>query len=643
MRSQSKRTRLASSLLALGVFALTFSSSENVVDAQAVVGVRRTGFTVLNDALYIQGGFDVSTSNQFISLDLSTSWTSDSPAWSVLKDGQSTSHLALASISAASNGGAKGSILAVGGMGNPQLPAFFSSYDVNAAQWTNLTSVKSPYNYLEGHAMVTDPNTGLIYIIGGYGSNTFNQLSVYDPKAKSMVSQNAATAATSLTDVGAVYCSSRNSILTFGGSRAPPAGTNGLGSSDLNEYDIQSKQWKTMSTSGDVPPARLDHCMASSDDGSKIVLFGGTVDGNTYFDTLYVLDVSTGKWKQGQSASVARTRMACAFHSYQFVAWGGSSGASRTTVLNNIPIVYNLNHGKWVNNYNATEKMEKSGSGALIGGVVAALAIAGGLGFFMYKRKKRRQMEMEAFHSDAAAAAAIGGHEYDDANIKVLASPSIEYQHTTDQYGNYVQNQYPLSNIDLNASPATAGYHLQDGTPAAIPGSPMNYYGGMTATPVIQSPSAAYHTGSYPASPYHGSSGASPYFPGAESPAFPGTSSSSSNYGNPGQNPFSSPDEENYYHPPPTIGGSNAPSSLGTNPFMTATTAVAAVAVATTYRSSPPQQQKDPFQEQPHAAAATPPWSQPQNSFPSPGARAPQLITETPSTSAGYVPPPPPA
>jgi len=218
------------------------------VDAQAIVGSRRMGFTVLNDALYIEGGFDVNPSDQFIALDLSTSWTATSPAWSVLKDGQSTSHLALASISAASNGGAKGSILAIGGMGNPQLPAFFSSYDVNSAQWTNQTSIKAPYNYLEGQAAVSDPNTGLIYIIGGYGNNTFNQLSVYDPKAKSMVSQSAASAVTSLTDVGAVWCSSRNSILTFGGSKAPPAGTNGLGSSDLNEYDIQSKQWKTMVT-----------------------------------------------------------------------------------------------------------------------------------------------------------------------------------------------------------------------------------------------------------------------------------------------------------------------------------------------------------------------------------------------------------
>ena len=254
---------------------------------------------------------------------------------------------------------------------------------------------------------------------------------------------------------------------------------------------------------------------------------------------------------------------------------------------------------------------------------------------------------MDAFHSDAVAAAAIGGgHEYDDDNVKVLASPSMEYQHATDHYGNYVQNDYPLSHIDLNnGGAATAGYHHQDGSPAAIHGSPMNYYGGIAPTPRIQSPSAVYHSDSYPASPYQGSGGASPCYPGAASPAFPGTNSSGSNYGSAGQNPFTSPDEENYFRPPPTIASSIAPSSPGSNPFMTAATAVAAMAVTTTYRGSPPQQQQqDPFQEQPHPAAVSSPWPRPLHSLsPSPGARAPQMISETPSSSVGYIPPPPPA
>jgi N-acetylneuraminic acid mutarotase len=199
------------------------------------------GYTMMDNVLYIQGGFDTVTSSQFVSLDLSSSWSTSSPAWKKLQDGQATTHLAVVPISSASNGGAKGSLLSIGGMGaNP----FFSSYDVSTESWQMLATVKAPYTYLEGHSAVSDPHTGLVYIVGGYGNSTYNLLSVYDPKTKAMVSQASATAATSLTDIGAVWLNSRNTILTFGGTRATPATPQGLG--DLNEYDPSSKTWSTM-------------------------------------------------------------------------------------------------------------------------------------------------------------------------------------------------------------------------------------------------------------------------------------------------------------------------------------------------------------------------------------------------------------
>lgn len=215
------------------------------------VGSRRVGFTTLDDVLYIQGGFDTVTSNQFVSLDLSSSWDTSAPAWTILKDGQSTSHLALASISAGVNGGSKGSILAIGGMpASTGPPNFFAMYDINSASWTNtMNSVKPPYPALEGHAVVSDPNNGLIYMIGGFNGTSapylYNTLSVYDPKSRTMVSQQAGTAATSLTDVAAVWSTQKNSILTFGGSRASPATTNAMGG-EIQEYDVSAKSWKTM-------------------------------------------------------------------------------------------------------------------------------------------------------------------------------------------------------------------------------------------------------------------------------------------------------------------------------------------------------------------------------------------------------------
>ncbi|KAG0221198.1 hypothetical protein BGX31_010104 [Mortierella sp. GBA43] len=368
-------------------------------------------------------------------------------------------------------------------------------------------------------------------------------LSVYDPKSKVTVSASSATAATSLTDVGAVWLNSRNTILTFGGSRAPPASTQGLGSGELNEYDPASKTWNTMSTSGDVPPARLDHCMAASDDGSKVVVFGGTSDNlNEYFNTIYVLDVKNGKWKQGQSASVARTRMACAFHSSQFIAWGGSSSSSRTTMLNNIPIVYNLNNNKWTDNYNADETPKASSSssnvGKLVGALVAMFVIAIGVGYFvMKKRQKRKQAEEDAYRSDALTAAAIQSREdvlHDDSNIKVQVN-SI--------YGNI----YAMSPMD---SQGYASAHSNGSE--KVNSSPYSYSTGTPRT-AQQSPQAVFAQ----------HDGASNPFSSPDDFTHPPTS----HYGSP-----YSAQSTTFYAPPPTSSTKSDPFQVPYSPAYSQTT-----------------------------------------------------------------------
>ncbi|KAI1317414.1 hypothetical protein EDD11_008478 [Mortierella claussenii] len=614
------------------------------------------GFATINDALFIQGGFDVAASSQFVSLDLSTSWSSTSPAWKNRKDGQSTSHLALAPISAASNGGSQGSLLAIGGMGNV---AFFNSYDIASDTWSTLSSVKPPYPTMEGHAAVSDPNTGLVYMVGGYGNNTFNSLSVYDPKSKSMVSQQSASAANSLTDVGAVWVNGRNSVVTFGGSRAPPAGTSGLGGGDLNEYDTASKSWKIMSTSGDVPPARLDHCMAASEDGSKIVLFGGTLDGNVYYNTIYILDVSSGKWKQGTSAPVARTRMACAFHSYQFIAWGGSTGSNRNTMLNNLPIIYNLNSDEWTDSYNANEKVKKSNIGAVVGGVIAFLVIVGTAAFLVVRRRrKRREEDDAAYRADALAAAAISAED-EDHNVKVLAMD--DYGQGAGYGQEYQLHKMDMSDSRYNGVGSVEGYHdglsgttVISGSGGSADGSDHYHYHSTSMSPSGQGSEKL-------SSPYapHSAVAASPF---AMSPAqmysgamLPGSAAGTPYLQSPpvaylhhsnDSNPFVSP--EDYHHPPMPVpqpgylyqGTPTSSTNSSPNPFTTNTTAVATTNVG-------------PFQQQTyHQSPGWPPVLQGQQS-PSPGARAPQVILDSGSNTSdsgsgnvapanGYVPPPPP-
>ncbi|KAF9576160.1 hypothetical protein EC968_010283 [Mortierella alpina] len=639
--SSQHRKRRPILTLPFALSLLFLNSIAPAVDAQAPVGSRRMGFTQLNSMLYIQGGFDTSTTGQFVSLDLSKSWTVSAPAWTTLKDGQSTSHLALASVSAAASGGRStaGTIIAMGGINNPP---FFNSYELSSGTWNNIAGLKPPYATLEGHAAVTDPNTGLVYMIGGNSTNAFNQISVYDPKSQAMVSQHSATAATSLTDVGAVWSTARNSILMFGGSRAPPADTKGLGGADLNEYDPTSKTWKTMSTSGDVPPARLDHCMAASEDGSTIVLFGGS-DGSTYFDSIYILDVSSGKWKQGQSAPVTRTRMACGFHSHQFVAWGGSSGGSRTTMLNNLPIIYNLNDDKWTDEYSATEKQSKSSdTGAIISAVVVVILACVGAGLFIIRRR-RRTREQAALQEDAAASAAAMAAEDNHSNVKVLASPDARHSHymhagAGDHYGAYGVNgnEYPLSKMEINdpyaVAAARARYDGYGSEPATYGGdspgvplsnlgsekgfSPATYYSNSTvagATPNLQSPAAVYQTGM--GSPYQ----PSPYMA----------------YHQADGNPFMSPEDSSLAAlsvPGSSLLGASSTVPSPSNPFMTTTSS------ENEYHHPPPSTTNhDPFQQYP-----APAWNTTYQAMQSPssGARAPQVMPE--DNSGGYVPPPPP-
>ncbi|CAO3566457.1 unnamed protein product [Mortierella alpina] len=623
----------ALSLLCLYTFA-------PAVYGQAPVGSRRMGFTQLDSTLYIQGGFDTSTTGQFVSLDLSKSWTASAPAWTTLKDGPSTSHLALASVSAAASGrrSTAGIIVAMGGINNPP---FLSSYELSSGAWNHNAGLRPPYPTLEGHAAVSDPNTGLVYMIGGNSTNAFNEMSVYDPKSQTMVSQHSATAATSLTDVGAVWSTARNTILTFGGSRAPPADTKGLGGADLDEYDPTTKTWKTMSTSGDVPPARLDHCMAASEDGSIVVLFGGS-DGNAYFNDIYILDVGSSKWKKGLSAPVTRTRMACGFHSRQFVAWGGSSGGSRTTMLNNLPIVYNLNDDKWTDEYSATEKAAKSSSntGTVIGVLVVIILIGASVGFFIIRRR-RRSREQAALQEDAAASAAAMAAEDNHSSVKVLASPDARHSHYMNagaggHYGAYGinGNEYPLSKMEINdpyaVEAARARYDGYGSEPATYDAnstgasqgglgseknfSPATYYTNSTITaitPSLQSSAVVSHPGM--GTPYQ----PSPYLA----------------YHQADGNPFMSPVDS--YVAPLSVPGSSLLAASSTvpspsNPFLTTTSS------ENEYHHPPPSTNPDPFRQYP-----APAWNTSYQAMQSPssGARAPQVIPE--DNSGGYVPPPP--
>ncbi|KAG0023235.1 hypothetical protein BGZ81_008193 [Podila clonocystis] len=613
-------------------YALALVSSLSLATAQAPSGVRRMGYTQLDDKLFIQGGFDTDSSSQFFSLDLSTSWPDSTPVWSELRDGQSTTHLALATTSV----GGKGSLLAIGGYG---APTFFSAYDIGTNTWANISGVRNPYRELEGHAAVTDPSSGLVYIVGGFtntsnGTNTYNSLAVYNPGTKSMVSQQAAASlATSLSDVGAVWSTKRNTMLTFGGSLANPTNPAAVSPGVVNEYDPNSKSWSVMVTSGDVPSARLDHCMVATEDGSKIVIFGGT-DGATYYNDIYILDVEKAKWKRGADSGTSRTRMACGLHSAQFIAWGGSSGSNRNTIFGNTPIIYNLNSDKWVDSYDSSLKLSSGGAGAIVGTVVGVVAAVALVGLWFYRKRKQR-LEEEAYHADAMAAAAIGADDADN-NVKVSLGDAPLHSNTP-YFGAHHGNDYPLSKMEINDSHAVeaareryrkedelSGYHSSGAELMNSP-VPSHYYLQQLKSP--QSPAATYQQGTpYLSNINTGSAYSHSNNPFEDSSQYPNSSTGSTS---PASNPFS-----------------NAHATSGTSEYHPSS------AATTPYMQHSQQHSQDPFEQV--SSPPLPPLQQAQAQVyptysayaaaqamsPSPGARAPQVIPEEGQAPMGYVPPP---
>ncbi|KAF9551799.1 hypothetical protein EC957_004122 [Mortierella hygrophila] len=326
----------------------------------------------------------------------------------------------------------KGFLLSVGGY-PPPLNAFFSAYNLQTGSWTNLTT-PSPYTGLEGHTAVADPATGLVYVMGGFYNTpkVGNLLTVFDPKTAAVMQRMEATDANNMTGGSAVWSTRRKTLLLFEGSRAVGTGeVKGIVQTAIREYDTTVGQWRTFETKGTFPSPRLDACAVESDDGSKIILFGGATDANVILNTIHILDVDSAQWTQGQPAPAVRTQMACAYHSEIFIAFGGTSNQT-AGLYSNQPIVYDVSKNQWVEYYSpstnstgagigagigagtgaddggSTESSQKSNMGLIIGaslGVAVVCAVV--LGYMVQKRRRVRK----AVERDARTAALLSNGE----------------------------------------------------------------------------------------------------------------------------------------------------------------------------------------------------------------------------------------
>ncbi|GJJ74243.1 hypothetical protein EMPS_06601 [Entomortierella parvispora] len=411
-----------------------------------IIPVTQASCARFGDRLYFASGSVITgptnwtTLAQFIAMDLSIAWDADTPVWHTLSNGPK----ALDFPSAFS---ADGNTMVTFRSGVPANgdPASSWLYSVQTNQWSYSKITVAAPNF-GGLFPVTDPTTGLVYVAGGYSSNsnlTLNQMMIYNFTTDSYTLTS--MPANGLIDnfqYQGVWWPKGNSILYYGGYVT--GGT--LNAAQITQFVPSTNAWSTLAVKNAGPPPASAFCMAIAEDGSRIVVFGGKIVAtNVWTGALWVLDLGSLTWTQGQPYSTNRAFPGCTIvGSSTFVAWGGYNQAQTTS---SSAIIYDLDTNTYLTQYtppgSVSNQTSSSGSGGsttkssnsapLIGGVIGGCAVVALIvGAFLLGRRKRR-------------------------NSSTLASPPKEDVTTNPQ-----EDHHGTQQIEKVTTPATAAQKEND-------------------------------------------------------------------------------------------------------------------------------------------------------------------------------------
>ncbi|KAF9367757.1 hypothetical protein CPB97_005350 [Podila verticillata] len=261
-------------------------------------------------ALYIQGGVNGTGDAipQSYSIDLSTAWDTSSPAYKMLPNGV-TDYLHSATLL------------------NDNTTLYMISnathyyYNVLTGDLTRLITTNNINATNSGIKGVADPSTGIVYVPNGYYGHLDNAASLLKFSPSSMTSTSGAMPPT-LLSVSMYAISWSNSLGTFLVHGGRTQGTINDMKNTLFQYNIADGSWTSVTTTGQVPSARIGACMVQAYGGTKMVLFGGDTVGPVTQQSIYILDVATWVWTKGADAGAANARgsPACAITNDMFVA-----------------------------------------------------------------------------------------------------------------------------------------------------------------------------------------------------------------------------------------------------------------------------------------------------------------------------------
>ncbi|KAG0283289.1 hypothetical protein BGZ96_012345 [Linnemannia gamsii] len=338
---------------------------------------------------------------QFMSLDLSVSWPSNQPIWHQLLGGP-RQYIFPAAISA------DGQTLIAFRLG----PSFAMRYSIATNSWSS-SQIKPDYASMQGIGAVTDPDTGLVYLAAGFTGNR-DTMSVYDFKSDTMTTAFRLPAPEAMFRSRAYYanvwCKHTKSILYFGGYNTT---LDRIASDNiLTEFVPSTNTLSTVATTGPAPPMRADHCMASNDDGTLIVIYGGRIQGQMFANDIYVYNAVTRTWQAGPPG-LFRVYAACTISGNQLLVWGGQDEKQRMVDSN--VLIFNINTMAWIDHYAAPSSLAalpqpssstgdspsdssnsgtKSNVGLVVGASIGGLAfliVASLMGYFILRQKKHPQ------------------------------------------------------------------------------------------------------------------------------------------------------------------------------------------------------------------------------------------------------------
>ncbi|KAF9099578.1 hypothetical protein BGX29_007038 [Mortierella sp. GBA35] len=498
------------------------SLSSLLVTAQSPISVAGAAYITINeDTLYIQGGREytsagVNVRNQFYALDLTQpTWDTSNPPWKAIDiAGGTPQGFATAGHSLLVSPDKQTLTF----WDTTNLPnSLIGNINLATKTWAPISNMPMQLNQTEGGVIaIAHPTTGVVYSPRGYADNA---TLIYDFTAKTINSvPMPASANGGWRFYTFVWSEIRKTFLMWGGWSAAAGGA-----SYFYEFNPSTNAWRSLTTTGTVAPLLRSSCMVSAYNGNKMVLFGGNPPGGYAVSTIYILDIQTMSWTQGESADPAerRGRMVCAVSGDNFIVWGGvQTDAAGARGVNGTPLIYNLKTLQWTKQFvrdGATGTPRKDGSGtggssnigAIAGGAAAGVIVIAAIGVFLFRRNRQRQhyqkqqqqdsdrslgnpgADMGLTHVNPTADTTVGGgYPLSSDHLKNEIDPQTDsqYTHHQPQAQSQYQNGYhaePSQWQHTMTSPQTVYTTTATSSPSV---EPLYYYPPPPPPPVAPQP-----------------------------------------------------------------------------------------------------------------------------------------------------------